>query len=179
MCVGRLGAEAGRIACVGPYSSTRTDRCDGCSGDSCYCEGYFAGYDTTTSNALCADQTLCQYLCDNVPGCVSIDMHRERDRCFLNYASACDTHEDNAEPEHEYLTGLCQKTLPEDDGRGNKIKRCRSLHVDGDDLHTGGEYIYNHFVNCKDSAFFMANDRRCNRPSGPKPGGRDCVMHAG
>ncbi len=42
----------------------------------------------------------------------------------------CDTHEDNAEPEHEYLTGLCQKTLPEDDGRGNKIKRCRSLHVD-------------------------------------------------
>ena len=42
----------------------------------------------------------------------------------------CDTHEDNAEPEHEYMTGLCQKLLPEDDGRGNKIKRCRSLHVD-------------------------------------------------
>ena len=41
----------------------------------------------------------------------------------------------------------------------NLAEPIRSLHVDGDDLHTGGEYIYNHFVNCKDSAFFMANDR--------------------
>merc|ERR1719316_2417947 len=41
---------------------------DGCSGDSCYCDGYFAGYDTETSTALCADQTLCQYLCDQLGG---------------------------------------------------------------------------------------------------------------
>jgi hypothetical protein len=63
---------------------------DGCSGDSCYCEGYFAGYDTTTSNALCADQTLCQYLCDQLgrDGCMSIDMHTSLPRCFLNDASA-------------------------------------------------------------------------------------------
>merc|ERR1719399_1925468 len=63
---------------------------DGCSGDSCYCEGYFTGYDTTTSNALCADQTLCQYLCDQLgrDGCMSIDMHTSLPRCFLNDASA-------------------------------------------------------------------------------------------
>jgi hypothetical protein len=63
---------------------------EGCSGDSCYCDGYFAGYDTETSTALCADQTLCQYLCDQLgrAGCMSIDMHTELPRCFLNDASA-------------------------------------------------------------------------------------------
>merc|ERR1719198_669229 len=63
---------------------------DGCSGDSCYCDGYFAGYDTETTTAICADQTLCQYLCDQLgrDGCMSIDMHTSLPRCFLNDASA-------------------------------------------------------------------------------------------
>merc|ERR1719389_923856 len=63
---------------------------EGCSGDSCYCDGYFAGYDTETTTALCADQTLCQYLCDQLgrDGCMSIDMHTSLPRCFLNDASA-------------------------------------------------------------------------------------------
>merc|ERR1719326_755598 len=63
---------------------------EGCSGDSCYCDGYYAGYDTATTNALCADQTLCQYLCDQLgrDGCMSIDMHTSLPRCFLNDASA-------------------------------------------------------------------------------------------
>merc|ERR1719387_3072130 len=62
----------------------------GCSGDSCYCDGYFAGYDTETTNAICADQTLCQYLCDQLgrTGCMSIDMHTSLPRCFLNDPSA-------------------------------------------------------------------------------------------
>merc|ERR1719460_2610095 len=51
-----------------------------------YVEGYFAGYDTETTNAICADQTLCQYLCDQLgrTGCMSIDMHTSLPRCFLN-----------------------------------------------------------------------------------------------
>merc|ERR1719198_312269 len=63
---------------------------DGCSGDSCYCDGYYAGYDTETTNAICADQTLCQYLCDQLgrAACMSIDMHTSLPRCFLNDASA-------------------------------------------------------------------------------------------
>ena len=69
-----------------------------CTDDDCFCGGHYSGYDSETSNALCADVQLCQYLCDNVPGCVSIDMHRERDRCFLNYASACDTHDQAPQP---------------------------------------------------------------------------------
>ena len=44
-------------------------------------------------------------------------------------ACTCDTYEDDATEEDEWRTGLCQKTLAEDDGRGKKIKRCRSLHV--------------------------------------------------
>jgi len=73
-----------------------------CTDDDCFCGGHYSGYDSDTSNAICADVKLCQYLCDNVEGCVSIDMHRERDRCFLNYASACDTHEDNLMPDEHY-----------------------------------------------------------------------------
>ena len=45
-------------------------------------------------------------------------------------ACTCDTHEDGATEDDESKTGLCQKKLAEDDGRGKQIKRCRSLHVD-------------------------------------------------
>merc|ERR1719181_502790 len=32
----------------------------GCEGEFCQCNGYFHGYDSPTSNAICGDQTLCQ-----------------------------------------------------------------------------------------------------------------------
>jgi hypothetical protein len=55
-----------------------------CEGDDCFCEGAFTGYDTATSNALCADEDLCKHLCDSFAECKSIDMHDELPRCFLN-----------------------------------------------------------------------------------------------
>jgi len=55
-----------------------------CEGPSCFCSGYLHGYDFETSNALCADQNLCEFLCDSIDDCGSIDMHKDLDRCFLN-----------------------------------------------------------------------------------------------
>ena len=42
-----------------------------CTGDYCFCEGYFSGYDDLSSNAICGDETFCKYLCDNVEDCKS------------------------------------------------------------------------------------------------------------
>jgi hypothetical protein len=55
-----------------------------CEGPRCFCSGYLHGYDYDTSNALCADQNLCEFLCDSIAECGSIDMHKDLDRCFLN-----------------------------------------------------------------------------------------------
>jgi hypothetical protein len=55
-----------------------------CEGPRCFCSGYLHGYDFATSNALCADQNLCEFLCDSIEDCGSIDMHKDLDRCFLN-----------------------------------------------------------------------------------------------
>merc|ERR1712182_84534 len=68
----------------------------------CFCDGHYSGYDGIDSNALCADLSLCQYLCDNTPGCVSIDKHATRNRCFLNMESECDSHEDNLAKDTHY-----------------------------------------------------------------------------
>jgi len=59
-----------------------------CTDEYCNCEGYFSGFDTPTSNAICGDELLCEYLCDNIEECVSIDMHMTLPRCFLNDATA-------------------------------------------------------------------------------------------
>jgi hypothetical protein len=63
--------------------------------DLCYCEGYFSGFDTETSNALCADVDLCEYICNNIEECKSIDMHASLPRCFLN--TGCATQKVSAE----------------------------------------------------------------------------------
>jgi len=57
-----------------------------CVGDYCdpECNGYYSGYDDATSNALCVQADFCKYICDNVEGCESIDMHNTLPRCFLN-----------------------------------------------------------------------------------------------
>jgi hypothetical protein len=77
--------------------------CDDSGGEEyCFCDGHYSGYDGIESNALCADLGLCQYLCDNTPGCVSFDKHKSRNRCFLNLASECDSHEDNLAVDTHY-----------------------------------------------------------------------------
>eukprot|EP00965_Chrysotila_dentata_P256014 6212405-Pleurochrysis_carterae.AAC.8 len=37
----------------------------------------------------------------------------------------------------------------------NLAEPIRSMHVIGEEIHTGGEFIYNQFVNCKEAEFFM------------------------
>lgn len=60
-----------------------------CDHDTCFCGGLFSGYDGPDSNAICGDEQLCQYLCDNLDDCVSIDMNLMDTRCFLNSAPMC------------------------------------------------------------------------------------------
>jgi hypothetical protein len=54
-----------------------------CEGEWCKCDGYLSGIDGPDSNALCADESTCQYLCDQVD-CQAIDMAKDVPRCFLN-----------------------------------------------------------------------------------------------
>lgn len=41
----------------------------------------------------------------------------------------------------------------------NVTETIRSMYVGEEDIHTGGDYIYNYFVSCKDQGFYMATDR--------------------
>jgi hypothetical protein len=88
-----------------------------CVGDQCYCGGYFSGYDDIDSNAICANENFCKYICDNTPGCKSIDMHTSLDRCFLNM-EGCDLHSDHLlqVPDMSY-TLMIQRTDPNDGAR--------------------------------------------------------------
>jgi hypothetical protein len=73
-----------------------------CVGDDCFCEGAYTGYDTDTSNALCADEALCQHLCDSYEECKSIDMAKDKPRCFLN-TKTCDASDTTAPtPDNNY-----------------------------------------------------------------------------
>jgi hypothetical protein len=71
-----------------------------CEGDDCFCEGAFTGYDSSSSNALCADEALCKRICDTYEGCKSIDMAKDMPRCFLN-ADFCDA-SDTQTPDANY-----------------------------------------------------------------------------
>ena len=61
-----------------------------CEGDDCHCDGNYAGYGALQSNAICGHATLCEYIGDQLDGCVSIDKHKILPRCFLNMESECD-----------------------------------------------------------------------------------------
>jgi hypothetical protein len=65
-----------------------------CTGDSCFCSGYEPGYDTMESSSLCLNVEQCTDLCEQTPGCTSIDMHATKDRCFLNMGSCATLHPD-------------------------------------------------------------------------------------
>merc|ERR1719146_177481 len=99
-CAGNMDLDAIKIPLGGVMVDVKDHQCytkcglnAPCTGDNCFCSGYYSGYDDITSNAICGNQNFCQYICDNTPGCQSVDMHRDRDRCFLNDYT-CDTHQD-------------------------------------------------------------------------------------
>lgn len=41
----------------------------------------------------------------------------------------------------------------------NVIEPIRSLAVEGDSIHTGGEFVYNEYISCKEAGFHMSNDK--------------------
>jgi hypothetical protein len=100
---GNLDLNAYKIPLFGQMRSAALHSCASkCSAECkekdpelCHCEGYFSGYDTETSNALCADVYLCEYICNNIEECTSIDMHASLPRCFLN--SRCPKQEVSAD----------------------------------------------------------------------------------
>jgi hypothetical protein len=61
-----------------------------CRGPECYCGGAIEGYDDPDTRALCLSEARCLDLCATLPGCVSVDMHKDVDRCFLNEGDFCD-----------------------------------------------------------------------------------------
>jgi len=72
-----------------------------CEGDHCFCDGYMSGYDMPSSNAICADEDTCKYLCDSLDDCKSIDRSKSSNRCFLN-SDGCDFHVDKLERDPTY-----------------------------------------------------------------------------
>jgi len=84
--------------------------------EACFCDGFFPGHDTAESSALCLSQQQCEWLCSMTEGCHSIDMHREKNRCFLN-TQVCKDHVDNSQlaPSADY--DLRIKVLDENERR--------------------------------------------------------------
>jgi hypothetical protein len=88
----------------------------------CFCNGMYSGYDGEESNALCADVQLCQYMCDQLEDCVSIDMHVSLPRCFLNVKSECTTHEETLMRDPNYVL-LVKGAESNDEQGGTNIDR--------------------------------------------------------
>lgn len=94
-----------------------------CEGPECFCDGptggFMHGYDDADSTALCLNQTKCEDLCTILDDCHSIDMHKTRDRCFLNgVGCAAMIREDDPAAKAGPLTPdknykLVEKTLPD------------------------------------------------------------------
>jgi hypothetical protein len=60
---------------------------DKCSADpnAPFCDGYYQGFDTAESAALCLPEVECKSLCALLKGaCSGVDMHHQYPRCFLN-----------------------------------------------------------------------------------------------
>jgi hypothetical protein len=112
-----------------------------CVGDLCYCNGYFSGYDDIDSNALCASESMCKYICDNTPGCKSIDMHASLDRCFMNM-EGCDLHSDNLlqVPDMSY-TLMIQKTDPNDGARQLDDHKARQTQANTVDMYSWSKML--------------------------------------
>jgi len=64
-------------------------KCAGARTLTAECVGYILGADPDDTEVLCADEEMCQYICSAVDSCVSIDMHKDLPRCYLNAETQC------------------------------------------------------------------------------------------
>jgi hypothetical protein len=96
------------------------------------CNGLYSGFDGPESNALCLDQQMCQYVCDQLESCGSIDMHKDRDRCFLNKKDMCETHTDQLlkDPNYVLLIKGAEKNDEQAGTTADKLPRERKLGTD-------------------------------------------------
>jgi hypothetical protein len=76
------------------------------------------------SQAVCLNQNQCEHLCEMTPGCHSIDMHKTRNRCFLN-TWACDDHirDSTTVPDANYDVFV----MPTDENMRRLMKKGREL----------------------------------------------------
>jgi hypothetical protein len=93
------------------------------------CNGLYSGFDGPESNALCLDQQMCQYMCDQLESCGSIDMHKSRDRCFLNKKDMCETHTDQLLMDPNYVL-LVKGAETNDEQAGSTASLPRQLATD-------------------------------------------------
>jgi len=93
------------------------------------CNGLYSGFDGPESNALCLDQQMCQYMCDQLESCGSIDMHKTRDRCFLNKKDMCETHTDQLLMDPNYVL-LVKGAETNDEQAGSTASLPRQLATD-------------------------------------------------
>jgi hypothetical protein len=94
------------------------------------CSGLYSGFDGPESNALCLTQQMCQYVCDQLEGCGSIDMHKSRDRCFLNKKSECETHTDQLLMDPNYVLLIKGAEMNDEQAGSTADKFPRQLGTD-------------------------------------------------
>jgi hypothetical protein len=111
-----------------------------CTGDSCFCDGFIAGYDTETSSSLCLDQDQCENLCSLTVGCHSVDMHRTLNRCYFN-SLQCEAHivNDMLTPDPNY--DILVKVLDTNRGRLLSGHQARRLVAAQDPGNSWGEIL--------------------------------------
>lgn len=95
-----------------------------CTGDACFCDGFMSGFDNAQSRSLCLEQQQCEFLCAKTPGCHSVDMHKTKNRCFLN-TNSCDDDVKNGKTVPDANYNLLVK--PADDNTRRLMARGRDL----------------------------------------------------
>merc|ERR1719265_68175 len=132
------------------YSKCGVNECDAASRDDCFCDGFYSGFDSEDSNAICGDVQMCQYICDQFEGCGSIDMHKTKPRCFLNL-NTCNTHMDalQSDPLYAILFKIADDN-DEQAGRKNPGKLGRQLNAPGS---TPMGFSWNSMLRFKDLTF--------------------------
>merc|ERR1719231_1307258 len=101
-----------------------------CTGDHCYCDGYFQGFDQA-SGALCLPRNECEHLCSLLgDACSGVDMHKELNRCFLNSQGCASQRQDGrlgVDTSYNFLFKALDQGAP-----ARKL-----VHVDWESSHRG------------------------------------------
>merc|ERR1719262_11069 len=79
---------------------------------------------------------MCQYMCDQLDDCGSIDMHKKRSRCFLNKKSECDTHTDQLLKDPNYVLLIKGAELNDEQAGTTADKYPRQLGTEKRELGT-------------------------------------------